>query len=149
MEISLEGTVSKEVQEKAKSGEIFPHLVCGVDVYLNRDVAERDNQEIDESRQCPWDCSMFFWNRHYRIIDLRDPEDYNPCSDIEEVRDKLVRMKEKKGGINVLHEPMLEQEDGESAYVLTPLDDVELGVLKYPDYHFSKGLYVPPAQPQQ
>lgn len=153
MEILLEGIisreVSREVQEKAKNGEIYPHLICGVDLYLDRDVAERDGEKIDESRPCPEVRSMFFTGRHYRVIDLRDLEDYIPLGDIEEVRDYLVRLAEKPDGVNALREPVLEQEDGESAFMLTPLDDVEMGILKYPDYHFRKGLYVPSEQRQQ
>ena len=138
MEISLEGTISKEVQEMARRGEVYPYLVCGVDLYVNRDAAGRDCAEIDESRQCPWDLSLFFTGRHYRIVDLRNPGNYSPCSSIDDVRDNLVRLNVQESGVNTLREPVFELEDGESAYVLTPLDDVELRVLQHPDLCFHK-----------
>lgn len=127
MEIELEGVVSPGVKEAVERGELPPHIICGVDVYMTPESAAEDGSVVNESRPCIYNRTMFFSSRHYRIIAARDGEDYRPCGTVEEI--VLTAKKMGIRGAALLSQDVVEQDDGSAAYVLTPLDDIEMAVL--------------------
>ncbi len=143
VEIELEGIVSSETIELARKGEIYPHLICGVDVYRTPEIAEEDGVEIDRSR--PYfsmtgeakphflspETGMYFSGRYYRVINLLDLEDYDPHTTVSEVKERMKELKAKGAGF--LTEKVLEVEDSDAAYVLTPLTDEEMSELMKPE----------------
>lgn len=140
MEIMLEGIVSNKDVQAAKEGRIYPHVICGVDVYRRPEIAIEDNVEIYKSRPLPFKISfangmfdkpdMFFSGRHYQVIHLLDLEEYDPQSTVADLRARMMELKAKGAGF--LKENVLEQEDGDTAYVLTPLTDSEMDQLMKP-----------------
>jgi hypothetical protein len=131
MEIVLEGVVSNELVKAATEGRIYPHAICGVDLYRRPEIAVEDGVEIDQSRPCPWADDMFFSGRHYRIIHLLDSDEYDLQSTVADLRAKMIELKSR--GTGFLNNDVLEQEDGDTAYVLTPLYDSELDELMKPN----------------
>ena len=137
MEIALEGILSAELVEKAK-GQNMNYLVCGVDVYRRPEIAAEDNVSIDQSRRLPFEFlgtlhfvrnrpEMFFSGRHYRIISLDGLNEYDPYTTIADAKGRLNELQ--VDGFGFLIEEHLEIEDGEVAYVLTPLTDQEMDKL--------------------
>ncbi|MBI2125572.1 hypothetical protein HYU08_03380 [Candidatus Woesearchaeota archaeon] len=137
MEIALEGILSAELVEKA-SRQNMNYLVCGVDVYRRPEIAAENNISIDRSRRLPFEFpgtlhfvrnrpEMFFSGRHYRIISLDDLNEYDPYTTIADVKGRLRELQ--VDGFGFLIEEYLEIEDGEVAYVLTPLTDQEMDKL--------------------
>lgn len=130
MEIVLEGIVSGELVRAATEGRVYPHAVCGVDVYRRPEIATEDDVEIDRSRPCTWDDGMFFSGRHYRVIHLLDFDEYDPQSTVADLRARMKELKVKGAGF--LDDDILEQEDRDTAYVLTPLYGSEMDELMKP-----------------
>ncbi len=137
MKIKLEGVVSNELVGAATEGRIYPYAVCGVDVYRRPEIALEDGVEIDRSRKLPFTVplatgrvhkpEMFFSGRYYRVIHLLDSDDYDPQSTVADLRSRMMELEAR--GTGLLDEEFLEQEDGDTAYVLTPLYDSELAEL--------------------
>ena len=127
MEIVLEGIIPNEIVKEAKEGKIHPYVVCGVDVYRTPEIAAEDKVELDKSKPCKWNIDMFFSGRHYRVLHLLDSDEYDPQSTIADLRSRIMELKAK--GTNFLLEDVLEQDDWDTAYVLTPLYDSELSEL--------------------
>ncbi len=123
MIIKLEGLVSDEIVKIATEGRCFPHAICGVNVYRRPEIATEDEVEIDRSRPCAWADDMFFSGRHYQVIHLLNLDEYDPQSTIPELRARMMQLKAKGAGF--IDEDVLEQKDGDTAYVLTPLSDSE------------------------
>lgn len=123
--------------ESAREGNIFPYVVCGVDVYRSPEAAIEDRTEIEISK--PLSASLtdtaglhftaintglFFSGRHYRIVHLLDLEEYDSCSDIAEVKERIKKLRVEGSGL--LKGSYLESLDTDCAYVLTPLNEGEL-----------------------
>jgi len=129
MEITLEGVVSREIIEAAEKGKIYPHLVCGVDVYMRPEIAAQDGLEINQSKPYPMKKNIslseviFFSDRYYRIIHLLDPDKYDSQTTITDVRNRMKEIQAKGAGF--LKHSVIEQENKDAAYVLTPLSDQE------------------------
>ena len=140
MKIEL-GLIPSELTEQAKKGEIPQYFVCKVEVYRSISCAKRDNIKPDLSRHLeirdPKDPKKiiernrdhYFTSRFYRVIDLTNPDEYIPCSDLPELRQELKQRSAK--GINYLKEKteILEREEIDASYVLTSLMDTELSDL--------------------
>ncbi|HIJ11598.1 TPA: hypothetical protein HA278_06070 [Candidatus Woesearchaeota archaeon] len=125
MELIYEGFVTNEIQEAAKQGDIFPHMVCGIDTYLPPN--EGQNVDLDMARPCPRNDRKFFAGRGYRIFHLRDPDEYDPHSTIPELRERLIELGAKGAGF--LEETLLESDDSFVAYMATPLTEEEMKTL--------------------
>ncbi len=134
MKIVIEGIIESEIVESAKKGEIYPHVICGVDLYRTKEAALEDEAKIDLSRPFPFEINsatglyltreMYFSNRHYRILHLLNQEEYDPQTTIADVIDRMKELQAKGAGF--VSKDVLEQEDVDTAYVLTPLDVTEL-----------------------
>lgn len=137
MKIVLDTIIPKELVKVAIDGKIYPYVVCGVDVYRRPEIAVKDRVGIDQSRPFPFkiplatgmrhESDMFFSNRHYRVIHLLDSENYDTQLTVADLRTRVIQLKAKGAGL--LNGVILEQEDGDTAYVLTPLHNSELSQL--------------------
>lgn len=130
MKLTLLGLVAPEIEEAARKNEIYRHLVCGVEVYKRLDsCAEEEISSLDTQRILSnISLNMFFGNRHYRVIHLTDPELYDPQSTLKDLGERIRELRIK--GIGTLKEYILEQEDIDTAYVLTPLNEPEENFIK-------------------
>src|SRR3989344_4084109 len=104
------------------------YVVCGVDVYRTPEIAADDGVEIDTSKKfrlhgLP---DMFFSGRHYRIIH-HNSNFYDAQTSIPDLREALIELQPDR--VSVLVRRVLEQNDTDTAYVLTPLSDSELDEL--------------------
>ena len=131
MNICPAGIIESNIVNAARAGKIFPHMVCGVDVYKRPETALEDNGQIDQLKSYSPESDMFFSGRHYRIIHLLDPDEYDPRSTIAEVKNQARQLRMRGAGV-LLHD-VLEQQDRDVAYVLTPLRDAELVELLKPN----------------
>ena len=123
-----------ELEEKANENDIHPHLVVGVDVYRSLSAAKEDKVEVDKGKQLFITNSyneklfihppVYFSGRHYRIINLKDCEEYDSQSTILDLKNRLKEIGAR--GMSVINGDVLEQSDINSGYVLTPLYESEL-----------------------
>ena len=134
MEINLESRITNELVEKAKKGETHLFYVYAVDKYMSKDMANTFCWSVDESRPCSFDDARFFFERQYRIVDLRKPEEYKVYMDF----DNLKKYIENQGvnGINVPRDEESENkkdilyQSSDMIYVMTCLSDEEVNILK-------------------
>jgi hypothetical protein len=134
MEIQMYSLIPQELRMVAERGDIEPYVVGGVDVYRTKKAAQEDCAEIDITRLFPEELRvrqrliiispLFFSGRHYRVIDLRNEDEYLPQTTISELRDYL--REQNIGLVGLLSKEVLESLDADSAYVLTPLVETEL-----------------------
>ena len=78
MKIDTFGVVAPEVTEAAKTGRLPRYLVCGVDVYSSA-LAPIPANDSDKKKRPP------VVDRHYRLIDLINPDEYIPCTTIADL----------------------------------------------------------------
>jgi len=127
------------LKELAIVGKIPRYIVCGVDLYRSKQCADEDRAFIEESKPLesrlinPMDKSyqdQFLSNRHYRIVDLFDPKDYNSQTTIADVIKELKPKKCPGGLVNVICREVVEQTGDDATYILTPLTEAELKELE-------------------
>ena len=132
MEFEFEGTVSREALEDAQKGRIARYLVCGTEVYVSEESAKQEERSYDRDKPLhikdaaglafTMKATYYFSSRFFRVIDLLNADDYKPASNIREVMDCLPSSLER---VSLLHESQIEFEDGDTAFVLTPLTKEE------------------------
>lgn len=78
MKIDTFGIVPPEVTDAAKKGKLPRYLACGVDVYSTMLTPPPANDTGKKVRPP-------VVGRHYRLIDLLNPDEYIPCTTIADL----------------------------------------------------------------
>ncbi len=113
--------------------QIARYTILATEVYITEKSLTDNERPLDKSKLERGMCGdYFFSSRYFQIKDHLSPEEYIPCSNIEEVRREFINRKVKVSTINLLNQAYQDQDDGETLYINKPLTEKELSELSKP-----------------